>query len=155
MDTSLILMNLLLGGLLGILGQGIRVIAGLKKLHDTTQEPLKHNEQFDPRRLWISLFLGFIAGGLGVVTLMDDMGAVALTKDMIITMIGIGYAGVDFIEAFLSKYITSEPPATIQPSISPNSSSVGLSVWTSPNTTGVQNLMLDADELPAAPRSRP
>ncbi len=115
MEASLILINLTLGGFLGLLGQGVRVIAGLKKLQDASQEPLKENTEFDLRRLCITFLIGFIAGGLGIVGQMEADGSVKMDKERMLTLIGIGYAGVDFIEAFLMKYISKEPIATKQP----------------------------------------
>ncbi|WP_420146594.1 hypothetical protein [Spirosoma sp.] len=105
MDTTQLLQNLLLGGLLGILGQGIRSLAGLKKLAESAAATNQQGNLFDSRRLIVSLFIGFIAGALGVVTLQDDKGLLLFTKDVLLTLIGIGYAGVDFIESLLTKYV--------------------------------------------------
>ena len=112
MNTTFVLQNLLLGGLLGMVGQGIRCLAGLKKLAESTAAT--GGALFDTRRLVVSLLLGFIAGALGVVTLLDEKGSLVLTKDVMLTLIGMGYAGVDFIESFLTKYVSkpvSSPPA--------------------------------------------
>lgn len=103
MNTEQMLLNLLLSGLLGLIGQGVRVIVGLKKLTEEATEtaldnqalsaangnsvlatpmastvpvispggaPLNakvryvYDEKFDNRKIWLSLFIGFIAGCL-------------------------------------------------------------------------------------------
>jgi hypothetical protein len=153
METSQALLNLILGGVLGLLGQGIRVVAGLKKLHDITQEPLKQNEQYDPRRLRITLFLGFIAGGLGIVTFMDDSGSVILNKDVMLTLIGIGYGGVDFIESFLSKYIASSTSGRPLDNLSESSTDKTESL-SKTSAFGVQNVVFDLDEPSNTPRQK-
>jgi len=104
MDAWTVLSYLLLGGLLGMVGQGIRVMVGLKKKYD---ESLRSNKKlkdiFDARQLWISILISFligtIAGILGVINYIDQ----AITKEFLFTIIGIGYAGTDFIEGFIKK----------------------------------------------------
>jgi len=104
MDAWTVLSYLLLGGLLGVVGQGIRVVVGLKKKYD---ESLRLNkdlkEIFDARQLWISILISFligtVAGILGVINYIDQ----AITKEFLFTIIGIGYAGTDFIEGFIKK----------------------------------------------------
>lgn len=114
-NTNELLQNILLGGVLGLIGQGVRVFAGLKKLSESKKTD--GDDSFDTRRLMVSLLLGFLAGAIGVLTLVDDTGTLILVddegnkksqKDVWIKLVAIGYAGVDFLEAFLTKYI----PAT-------------------------------------------
>lgn len=118
MVTTDLLQNLLLGGFLGLLGQGIRVVAGLKKLSESKK--VDDQDSFDTRRLTVSLLLGFIAGALGSLTLLDEITAQpadAKNHDVIFKLVGIGYAGVDFLESFLTKYIpvTKEADTTLNP----------------------------------------
>ncbi len=158
MNTLSLLQNLLLGGLLGIVGQGIRVVAGLKKLQDQSNTNLAENKTFDSRRLNISLFLGFIAGALGIVTAMEDTGAISMNRDIIIRLIGIGYAGVDFVEAFLSKFINSGSPATGQGSESLTTQErsafdEGIKAWTKIRSMGIQHIEFGQDETPPTPRT--
>jgi len=104
MDAWTVLAYLLLGGLLGMVGQGIRVMVGLKKKYD---ESLRSNKKwkdiFDARQLWISILISFligsVAGILGVINYIDQ----AITKEFLFTLIGLGYAGTDFIEGFIKK----------------------------------------------------
>jgi len=91
-----ILAYLLLGALLGALGQGIRVIVGLKKKADENlAQPLR--TWFDPQRLLLSLLIGALAGCLSVVLLIGS----ELDRNSLLTIIASGYAGTDFIEGFI------------------------------------------------------
>ena len=104
MDAASLVMMLLVGGILGMVGQGVRTIVGLKKLSEKTKQDGKSfGEDFKPSTLIVSLIIGFIAGVLGIVSLdMGDEGVV--DKATILTLLGIGYAGTDFIEGFIRKY---------------------------------------------------
>ena len=118
MDSSLIVAPLLLGGLLGIIGQSIRIIVGLKKTYDTSQQqhvPVK--TLFDTRQFFISLLIGFIAGTL--ITLwkfnFGQGNQFDWSRDVVVEVIAVGYAGTDFIEGFVKKYLPpadNVPPAT-------------------------------------------
>jgi hypothetical protein len=111
MDSSLIVTPPLLGGLLGMIGQSIRIIVGLKKTYDTSQQqniPVK--DVFDTRQLLISLLIGFVAGCL-ITLLKFNFGSqdpLIWSRDLTIEVIAVGYAGTDFIEGFMKKYL---PPA--------------------------------------------
>lgn len=107
MDSERILINLILCGLLGLIGQGIRVIVGLKKLREeaetvaTDEQNVKtvYNRQFDVRQLWLSLFIGFVAGCLASLAREEDK----FGKDVQLAIIAAGYAGTDFIEGVSKK----------------------------------------------------
>lgn len=90
----------LLGGILGMSGQGIRVIIGLKKLNDS-------GEVKDYRRLVFSLFISFAIGGIaGVLAAINSIDAV-LDKATATAFVAAGYAGTDFIEGFMNRNIPS------------------------------------------------
>ena len=98
--------GLLLGGLLGMLGQGIRIIVGLKKLNDEASvEGSSFSSKFQGNRLGLSLLIGFIAGGLAVIGFAETPGFKTPSREMIVTLLGAGYAGTDFIEGFIQKYL--------------------------------------------------
>ena len=107
------LIKLLLYGLLGLIGQGIRVIVGLKKLREEAaakatdnQNPKEiYNSEFDVKQLWVSLFIGFVAGCLASLTQEDDKVS---TKDIQLGIITAGYAGTDFIEGVLKNVLPSK-----------------------------------------------
>ncbi len=99
---DLILM-ILIGGILGAVGQGIRVIVGLKKVYDESlQKGTTFSENFNGSSLLFSLFIGFVAGVLGMIGL-EQFETMKVGKEQILTLIGIGYAGADFIEGFIKK----------------------------------------------------
>lgn len=91
-----------LGALCGALGQGVRVVAGLKKLSDQTPAGQTLTDRVSPGQLLLSLLIGAIAGALGAIGL-DSPTSAELSTETIVTLLGIGYAGADFIEAFMRK----------------------------------------------------
>lgn len=102
-----VLVLISVGGILGTFGQGMRTIVGLKKLNDRTQGGVA--QEFSPSRLSLSLLIGFIAGGIGVLTARPENGVI--TTQYLLMLIGFGYAGPDFIEGFMKK---SMPAAALQ-----------------------------------------
>ncbi len=83
-----------LGFLLGVVGQGARVIVGLKKNYDRGTK-----DWFDARLLVTSLVIGGIAGAIGSIALFDK----EIEKQTLFTIVATGYAGADFIEGFMRK----------------------------------------------------
>lgn len=119
MSIADILSQILLGSVAGMFGQGIRVIIGLKKLADeagSSGQSLR--ETLDVSRLIISLLIGAIAGGVGVLTISNFNPIDAVTGQLFFSLIGIGYAGTDFIEGFIQKYLPVGQ-RTIAPVLSP------------------------------------
>jgi hypothetical protein len=101
----------LLGAVLGAIGQGIRIFIGLKKQSDAAADAGKKLEDvFSFKQLNVSiiiaLVLGAIAGILGVIL----NGTATLDKNYMITIIILGYAGTDFVEGFIK---TKMSPANI------------------------------------------
>jgi F0F1-type ATP synthase membrane subunit c/vacuolar-type H+-ATPase subunit K len=95
---------ILLGGLLGAVGQGIRVVVGLKKVNDQAlQEKKEFSALFSPATLIVSLLVGFIAGVLGILSLPNVNVAKLDPNQVLLPLLGIGYAGADFIEGFVKK----------------------------------------------------
>jgi hypothetical protein len=97
---------LLLGGMLGALGQGVRTVIGLKKVNDQAAlEGRKMKDMVEASTLIISLFIGFIAGALAIIGIVDTSVPVVPDKELVLTLLGAGYAGTDFIEGFIKKYL--------------------------------------------------
>jgi hypothetical protein len=93
------------GALTGMIGQVIRQIASLKKIiDDHPGQPL--NLVLDYTRVKINLLIGAAAGILGLISLGVD-SKLELDASTIVSLIGIGYAGTDFIESFMRK---AQPP---------------------------------------------
>lgn len=104
MQANQLIVVLLLGGLLGMCGQGIRVIAGLKKGYDKAAASGRNfKDHFEPRSLVVSLFIGFTAGVLAVLALMNKINPNNLQSETVMALLGAGYGGADFIEAFMSR----------------------------------------------------
>lgn len=101
-----VLTALLLAGLMGLLGQGIRAAVGLKNSSKLSQEP-DQQAQFSAAYFSLSLMIGFIAGVLaGLVVGVNTL--LKLDPENLKVLIGIaasGYAGADFIENSLSIVI--------------------------------------------------
>ena len=102
MDQFLI--NLLIGVLLGSIGQIARAAIGIKKENDKADATTKIGQLIDGRQLAISLLYGAAAGGIAAV-LMDGakLAAILTDKSVALTMIGAGYAGADFLEGIITK----------------------------------------------------
>lgn len=100
---------LILGGILGMVGQSLRVIVGMKKYYERVQEDFqqgkKSTEKVDWTFLSISLLIGFVAGAFGIILKIDYESAstMVMNKDFMISIIAIGYMGVDFIEGMMKK----------------------------------------------------
>jgi hypothetical protein len=110
MTITEIINNVLAGGMLGSLGQGVRIAVGLKKFNQDNAASASQGkpvEEFSTSRLLISIFIGFVAGAVGMLV----KGSSLADKDhqysteAIITIIAIGYSGADFIEGVFNTYI--------------------------------------------------
>lgn len=113
MTPEQVIEKILLGGLLGLLGQGIRMAIGLKKLSDGNAHK-EVKEDLNGGRLLVSLFIGFVAGALYV--LVNGFTDSAAEKDgeyvgnqFVFTVIAAGYAGSDFIEGLFNTYLAKLP----------------------------------------------
>jgi hypothetical protein len=71
---------------------------------------------FQGSALGISLLIGFIAGALAMIGISESFEAAKPSKELIVTLLGAGYAGTDFIEGFIKKYMPAsrrETPAEL------------------------------------------
>lgn len=93
--TSQLMQSLLLGGLLGVLGQGIRVLLSLKK---RSFFPL---DEFNILRLFVGVLSSFLLGGFCALAFTDNAWAFVLCKGNILATICIGYVGADVLDVFL------------------------------------------------------
>lgn len=90
-------------------GQVLRIVVGLKKMNDeAAKKQVSAKSLFVPSSIGISLLIGFFAGVLAIISLssfkpdfFNDQNA----KQVMIAIITAGYAGTDFIEGFISKYL--------------------------------------------------
>jgi hypothetical protein len=129
------IMFILLGGMLGALGQVIRAIAGLKKAQEAgSGGSAGFSATFEWPVFLVSLVMGFAAGALAclTVTFPSEMNA-----QFLLTFIAAGYAGADFIDAFIKKQL----PAGGAPRAD--------------EAAKVRATSLEADTAPALARARP
>ena len=104
------LIRLLLGGLAGMAGQGVRVIVGLKKTHEEARAANQDFKTvFEASNVVMSFIIGFVAGALAGMAITDRNSDVS--QEQIIGLMGAGYAGTDFIEGFITKYLPKTPAA--------------------------------------------
>ncbi len=112
-----ILLALLLCGLLGVLGQGVRAIVGLKNAGSLTSTTPAEQAEFSLAYLVLSLMIGFIAGILaGLALNLENI----ITVDpgnwkLLLGIAGSGYVGADFIENTMSVVIPGTRSATRSP----------------------------------------
>jgi putative chitinase len=106
-DPSL-LEVLIVGGLMGLLGQGARAVVGLKGMADNAKaRDLTPNDLFEAARLIVSLLIGFLVGLAAALIYIKTAGS-PLTEPTWQVLIGFaasGYVGVDFLEGFISQYL--------------------------------------------------
>ena len=101
------------GALLGAAGQIIRIVAGLKKLNDEAKDKnVPVAALFSTTQFVFSILIGAVAGLLGAIALGIDTKEVIAT-DKLLALIGAGYAGADFIEAFMKKHMGNGEPAGV------------------------------------------
>lgn len=104
LNANDILVVIILCGLLGLVGQGIRAAVGLK---NSASPQSGQQSVFDAAYLTVSLMIGFIAGVLAGFGLGFDSFA-HLSSDNLKILLGVvaaGYAGTDFIENTFARLI--------------------------------------------------
>ena len=124
MTILAIINSVIAGGLLGALGQGVRTAVGLKKFNEDNTANAASNkpvEEFSVSRMVISIFIGFVAGALGMIVkgYGKDVNA-DLPTETIIMIIAIGYSGADFIEGVFNTYIKKVVPGSLASGSSEN-----------------------------------
>jgi predicted chitinase len=106
-NSAGLLATLLLCGLMGLLGQGIRAAVGLKNAAALESATPGQQSEFNAAYFLISLMIGFIVGVLAGIGI--GINAIAhVTSSDISVLLGIavaGYAGVDFIENAFTRII--------------------------------------------------
>lgn len=108
MSASDLLITLVLGGLMGLLGQGARAVVGLKTMVDSAKTlDVSPSDLFQTARLLTSLLLGFLVGVASAVTYLAGKATTPPDVQMLIGFAAAGYTGVDFLEGFISSYLAS------------------------------------------------
>lgn len=98
------LIIIVLGAILGMVGQGLRVVVGLKKVGDeAVSSGQMQKDLIKTQQIVLSLFIAFSIGAIAGVLAAVGSVEVSFTKSTIIAFIAAGYAGTDFIEGFITK----------------------------------------------------
>jgi len=104
-DVWGVLGYVLLAAFLGVVGQLIRVVAGLKKESDQASalgQTLA--TRFSAQQLWTSLGISVAVGAIaGVLAALQVTDLHKMTTSTLLGFLGAGYSGTDFIEAFMKK----------------------------------------------------
>ena len=103
-----VLCLILLGLLLGIAGQAVRSLMGIKKeLDDAQAGNTPPGKWFNAVELTVSLVLGGVAGTLAAILM---LGA-PIDQKFLFACVAAGYAGSDFIQSILQIYLPANPNA--------------------------------------------
>lgn len=98
-----------LGALMGLVGQGIRVIVGLKKTgDDAAAAGHRLSDRIDAARLSVSLLIGGVAGVMAAIVTLKPGAPIA--REALLALAAAGYSGADFIEGFMARYLPSSRP---------------------------------------------
>jgi hypothetical protein len=101
MEIAVAILYIVLGVILGAIGQGARAVIGIKKAADEAAAlEKKIDEWFDWKRFLFSIVIGAIAGCLAAILLLEA----PVNQELMLGLVAAGYAGTDFIEGLISKY---------------------------------------------------
>ena len=141
-----------LSGLMGITGQFIRAAGGAKKTNDqATALNVSFGTVFDTPTFFTSLAIGFTAGVLAALGTQPD----TISASFLLGIVAAGYAGADFIEAFLKKSLpdTRTIANVTADRVNANVQTISAAVRASPSiATGVKTVIAnskgyDLDEI--------
>jgi hypothetical protein len=97
---------LILGALMGILGQGARAVVGLKGMADDAKSlGLSPNDLFEAARLITSFLIGFLVGLAAALIYIKSYGTAEPGWQVLLGFAASGYLGTDFLEGFISQYL--------------------------------------------------
>lgn len=99
------------GAAFGVIGQLIRTIGGLKKVNDASAGPDAAAARFSSSRWLTSVAIGGVAGALAAISLEIKLGE-SIATSVVLGLIAAGYAGADFIEAFMHQHAAAAAPRT-------------------------------------------
>ena len=102
-----VLTVLLMCALMGLVGQGARVVVGMKTLMDYKNFRGTQDDVFNLARLVFSLIVGFVVGLVGGMWWWQQHGIASIdiaNFDFMVKFAVMGYIGADAIEAFTAKF---------------------------------------------------
>lgn len=99
-DPGYALSYVAVGAVVGAIGQGARAAVGIQKARNrASEEQRRTRDWFELDRLLSSLLIGAVAGGLATVVWWGEL----IDQEFLLTLLGVGYAGTDFIESVLRR----------------------------------------------------
>ena len=105
-----------LAALLGLAGQAIRVIPGIRKTAQDARERGQHlADAFCGLELWLSLVYGAAAGVLAAIALAPEKLS-SVSSDTALQLLGAGYVGSDFVEGLIGRLRPTAPMVPDSPS---------------------------------------
>jgi len=115
---------LLIGALMGILGQGARAIIGLKGMADDAKaQGLSPRDLFEAGRLLTSFLIGIVVGLASVLVYLKSGGSATAdpTWQTMLAWAAAAYAGTDALEGFISQYLS---PGASTPTVKLHTASI-------------------------------
>jgi putative chitinase len=117
MSAGQVLQALVISAIMGMIGQGIRAVVGLKSAATLAAQSGSQQSEFDAAYFFLSLMIGAVAGiiagfGLGLKVLLDTL---ASDQKVLLALAASGYAGADFIENAMTTFLPSTGGSTKTP----------------------------------------
>lgn len=102
---------LIIGMLMGILGQGARAVVGLKGMSDNAvAQGLNPNDLFEAARLLTSFLIGSLVGLASALVYLKGFDSIAAAKfpevSTLLAWAAAAYAGTDALEGVISQYLS-------------------------------------------------
>lgn len=92
---------IILASILGMAGQVVRFIAGLRKSASASSKSI--SEVIDSKQMLLGLLISLIVGGVAGVLASVNITSKHLDNSVIFALLAAGYAGTDLIEGFIIK----------------------------------------------------
>lgn len=92
---------ILLGAILGMCGQVVRLLVGIRKSKNEKGGNATLTDLVESKQLLIGLLISLIIGGIAGVLSSLNVDGTNLSDETILTILIAGYAGTDFIEGFI------------------------------------------------------
>lgn len=100
---------IVVGGVMGLIGQALRTAVGLKKLSDeASHQSARLADLFRPNVMATSLIIGFACGVVAIL-MVDGTTGTMPGRETLLGLVAAGYGGTDFIEGFAKRYLPSRP----------------------------------------------
>lgn len=113
---------LVICGVMGVLGQGVRAVVGLKNAGALNSSSPNPQSAFSAAYFGLSLMIGFIAGVLAGISI-GLSNFVTIDPNNLKVLLGVaasGYLGADFVENAMSIVIPAGPAPAAQPAAAPD-----------------------------------